>query len=367
MAEKDQQEKTEPASPKRREEAREAGKVAKSVEVSSAALLLGGLVIFYFASSFMVETAGDLMRGFFREMGEVRLDHSTVLTLLYAVLWQAVRLLGPFFLASLFVAVAANVAQVGFLFAPKALKPNFSAVSPLQGAKRLFSSQGLVELLKSLVKIALVGWVTWWTVREEFFNTLPLVHQTPPEILSFWGGVTFKIFLRAGLVWIFLALLDFAYRRWKMEKDLRMTKQEVKDETKQREGDPQIKGRIRSIQREQARRRMMAAVPKADVVITNPTHLAVALSYRLEKMHAPKVVAKGADYLAEQIQVIAREHGVPVLRNQKLARSLYESVEVDQYIPVELYKAVAEVLAYVYRLRGKDVTAAAAPEGGRRV
>ena len=261
------------------------------------------------------------------------------------------------------IALAANIAQVGFLLAPKALKPKFSTLNPKQGIKKVISSRGLVELAKSLLKIAVVGWVTWWTIREEFPNTLGLVHQTPEQILGFWGDVAFKIFLRAGVVWVFLAILDYSYQKWKMAKEMRMTKQEVKDEHKQREGDPQVKGRIRSIQREQARRRMMAAVPEADVVITNPTHYAVALAYRPEEMDAPKVVAKGADHLAQQIQVVAREHDVPVLQNRALARALYDSAEVDQYIPVDVYQAVAEVLALVYRLRGGGV-AGAVSHGG---
>ncbi|MFQ5692170.1 MAG: flagellar biosynthesis protein FlhB [Nitrospinota bacterium] len=367
MPENDQQEKTEPASPKRREEARESGKVAKSQEVGSVVILMGALLVFYFSANFMLTGAGDLMSRFFRGLARVELDRSSLLSLLYAALWQMSYILGPFFLATVVFALVANVAQVGLLLAPKALKPNFSAVSPRTGIKKLFSSQGLVELVKSLLKIGIVGWVAWWTFQEEFPKTLPLIHQTPRQILAFWGSVAFKIFLRASLVWIFLALLDFAYRKWKMEKDMRMTKQEVKDELKQREGDPQVKARVRGIQREQARRRMMTAVPEADVVVTNPTHLAVALAYKPGAMDAPKVVAKGADLIAEQIRVVAREHDVPVIRNRKLARDLYESVDVDQYVPVELYQAVAEVLAFVYRLRGKDAEMAAAtgPEGAR--
>jgi flagellar biosynthetic protein FlhB len=353
LAEEDQQDKTEPATSKRLEDARESGKVAKSQEVGSVAILMGSVLIMYFTASYMLEDAKNMMTGFFQSLHQVEADLPSIVSLFHATVWQIFFILGPFFLAALIVAVAANVAQVGIRISPKALKPKFSSINPAQGFKRIFSSHGLVELVKSLVKISVVGWVGWWTIKEEYPNTLPLVDQSIQDILTYWGWVAFKLFLRAGLAWVLLAILDFSYRKWKFAKDMRMTKQQVKDETKQREGDPFVKGRIRGIQRERARQRMMAAVPEADVVITNPTHYAVALVYRPNEMGAPKVVAKGADYLAQQIQVVAREHDVPILQNQVLARSLYSSVEVDQYVPIELYKAVAEVLAYVYRLGGK--------------
>ena len=210
----------------------------------------------------------------------------------------------------------------------------------------------LFELTKSLIKILFVGGVAFIMVKGELLTIPSLIQYSVIDIFSFIGRVSLKICFNVSLVLILLAVLDFAYQRWDHEKNLKMTKQEIKDEHKQTEGDPKVKARIRSIQLETARQRMMEAVPDADVIITNPTHLAVALKFEAEEMIAPCVVAKGAGYIADKIKQIASEHGVPVIENRPLAQTLFKAVEIGGVIPADLYKAVAEILAYVYRLKG---------------
>ena len=255
-------------------------------------------------------------------------------------------------LAILAAGVCAHVAQFGFLFTTESLTPKMSRLSPINGLKRLFSLRSLVELAKSVLKVVTVGTAAFILIRSELHVVPGLVLSSVVDILAFTGWVAFKICLGACGALIILAALDYAYQRWEHEKNLRMTKQEVKDEYKQTEGDPKVKARIRSIQLETARRRMMEAVPEADVVITNPTHLAVALRFDGTKMAAPCVVAKGAGHVAERIKQIAAEHGVPIVENRPLARTLIKTVDIGASIPAELYKAVAQILAYVYRLKG---------------
>jgi flagellar biosynthetic protein FlhB len=210
----------------------------------------------------------------------------------------------------------------------------------------------LVELVKNIVKLIIIGGVAWLVIRGEMQQFPALIHQEVGQILLFICKVAFKIILYVGLVLIILAALDYFYQRWQFEEDLKMTKQEVKDERKQTEGDPKVKSKIRSIQMEMAMRRMMEAVPEADVVITNPTHLAIAIKFDAQSMAAPIILAKGAGYVAEQIKEIAKENSVPMVEDKPLAQTLYKMVEVGDFIPVELYRAVAEILAYVYRLKG---------------
>jgi flagellar biosynthetic protein FlhB len=244
-----------------------------------------------------------------------------------------------------------NYFQVGFLFSAQPLTPDLSKIDPIKGFKRLFSLRALAELIKNCLKILIISVVVYLTLTAEAENTLMLADRSIWDIMACVGDITFKIIFRTCWILLFLAGLDYLYQRWEFEKSLRMTRQEVKDEHKQSEGDPMVKARIRRIQREIARRRMMSKVPKADVVITNPEHLAVALKYDPEKMFAPVVVAKGAGEVAEKIRRIARDSGVPVLENKPLARAMYKLVKVNDAIPETLYRLVAEVLAYVYSLR----------------
>jgi flagellar biosynthetic protein FlhB len=215
----------------------------------------------------------------------------------------------------------------------------------------MFSLRSLAELVKSVLKIIIVAMVAWLTVRSEIASTLPLMEQDVNSILIYISRVSFKILAMTCWVLLALAVLDYAYQKWEFERSIKMTKQEIRDENKQTDGDPLIKGRIRRLQRDTARKRMMAAVAKADVVITNPQHLAVALQYAPEKMNAPVVVAKGADFLAAKIRDMAAKHRVPLIENKPLAHLLYRLVQVEQAIPESLYKAVAEILALVYSMK----------------
>ena len=237
------------------------------------------------------------------------------------------------------------------------MRPKLNKLNPISGMKKFVSLKALVELVKSIFKVLLVGGIAYGVIRTETVKFPGLMQQEVGDILIFIGKLSFKVFFFVCLALIILAVLDYIYQRWQYEEDLKMTKQQVKDERKQQEGDPKVKSRIRKVQLEMASRRMMEAVPEADVVITNPVHLAVALQFDAAKMIAPVVVAKGAGHLAERIKEIARNHQVPIVEDKPLAQALHKMVEIGEYIPVELYRTVAEVLAYVYRLKGMYQTA----------
>jgi flagellar biosynthetic protein FlhB len=257
-------------------------------------------------------------------------------------------------------AVAVNLAQVGFLFVAEPMAPNLDRIDPIAGLGRMFSARSVARLLMGLLKVVLVGIVVTLTIWAERSRLVGLLGHGFEEIVKYGTGMMLTVALRAVLVLLTLAILEYGYQRWQYERDLRMSKQEVREELKRFEGDPKIRERRRAIQRRLAMQRMMQRVPKATVVITNPTHLAVAIEYRKDEMEAPVVVAKGAEHLAQRIREIALDHGVPVIERRDLARALYKAVEVGQTIPVELYQAVAEVLAYVYRLKGLSTLAESA-------
>jgi len=293
------------------------------------------------------ETLGGLYR--------VELTPSNVYSHFLRGLKAIALILVPIVVPILGVGMLANLVQIGFLFTPQPLTPKLDRLNPVTGFKRLFSRRSLVELVKGILKLIIVGYVAYLTIRGEYKDIFPLIDQDIGQIAAFVGGVTFRTGIRTALALLVLALFDYAFQRWEYERELRMTKREVKDELKQAEGDPQVRSRIRSIQLRIARQRMMKAVPEADVVITNPVSLAVALRYSPEAMSAPTVVAKGARLMAEKIREVAERHGVPIVVNPPLAQGLYRSVEVGMEIPYEFYQVVAEILAYVYRLKGKRI------------
>ena len=263
---------------------------------------------------------------------------------------QMAIILAPLLLFLMLVGLGANLMQVGFKITPKAMKPKLSKFNPISGFKsRFLSLRPLVELVKSCLKIGVLGYVAYSVYRQNFAGFFDLINLPVPLILSFVAKVAFQVLWRCGLALLIMALFDYLYQRWDFMENQKMSKQDVKDEMKQQEGDPQVKSRIRSMQMSMARQRMMQEVPKADVVITNPTHIAVALSYDQKKAEAPILVAKGAGLVAERIKKIARENGVPVVENKPLARLIFKTVELNQMIPENLYQAVAEVLAYIYR------------------
>lgn len=361
MADDTDQEKTEEATPRRREDARKKGTVARSVEIPSAAVLLAALGTFVFAGPWMVGHLVALTRDSLRLAADFSLTDGAVRPLLADAMGRTALILAPLLGAVALFGVAANIGQFGFLITGKPLQPDWSRLDPVKGMGRLLSLRSLVELLKSLLKMAAVAAVSFLVIRSEI-DAIPSLAGVPAgTLLAVTGSLAMKVCFYAALALLLIAAMDYAFQKWRHEKDLRMTRQEVKEEHRQQEGDPQIRARIRSTQAEMARRRMMAAVPRADVVVTNPTRLAVALAYDPARMSAPRVTAKGAGHVARRIREIARENRVPLVEQRPLARILYRTVPVDGAIPPDLYRAVAEILAYVYRLRRPG----AAPESSK--
>ncbi|MFO7569281.1 MAG: flagellar biosynthesis protein FlhB [Smithellaceae bacterium] len=349
MAENDNdQDRTEQATQKRRDEAREKGQVARSQEVVSVSVLVAGLTFFYFGGANLAGSVMALMTTGFRDAGRLELLPETVNAIIAGYIFKGFAILFPLLLGVFVAAVLGNVLQFGFMISTESITPKISKISPAKGFKRLFSLRSMVEFVKNILKVCIIATVAYLVISSEIGRMMPLADQSIWEILSYIGGVCFKLLLSVTVVLVVLAALDYAYQRYEYEKSLKMTKQEIKDEYKSTEGDPMIKARIRRIQREAAQKRMMAQVPKADVVITNPTHLAVAISYDPTGMAAPVVVAKGADFIADKIRKIAEENEVPIVENKPLAQVLYKIVKVNAMVPESVYRAVAEVLAFVY-------------------
>jgi flagellar biosynthesis protein FlhB len=352
MAEQDKdQEKTEQATPKKREEARKKGQVAKSREAASVGVLLACITFFWFGASGMVEKIMSLANWLLTQSSQFNVDANNIYDLSISLAYKFSDILLPLFLAAFLMALLANYLQVGVMFSLESVMPKFSKIDPIKGFGKLFSIRSLVELAKNIFKISIIFFIVYITIKGEIEHFILLIDQSVWGILIYIGKLSFKIVFRVCLVLIILAILDYIYQKWEFEKNLKMSKQEIKDEFKQTEGNPLIKSRIKRLQRDAARKRMMASVPEADVVITNPTHLAVAIRYDPAKVAAPKVVAKGAGIIAENIKDIARKNNVPIVGNKPLARVLYKSVDVDEVIPTNLYRAVAEVLAFVYNMK----------------
>ena len=351
MSEQGGQEKEHPATPKRRDEARRKGQVAQSREISSAMILLAVLGFFaLFGRRFCMGFLDTAARQW-SVAGSIDLNAQMMKPLIYAVSEPLLALFLPLFGIVVVVGIATNVAQVGLVFSGYPLIPKPDKIDPVSGTKRLFSPQSLVELLKSLAKIALVGTVGVQTLMSRKDELIPLMIQPPIEVMAFSLKLSLLILFKCSLALVLIAALDYAFQRYSHEKKLRMSRQEVKDELKDVEGNPQVKARVRRIMTDQAMRRMMQEVPKSDVVVTNPTRLAVALKYDAQTMAAPRVVAKGKGLIAGTIRRRAQDSGVPILERPPLARTLYASVKVGGAIPRNLYNAVAEVLAYVYRIK----------------
>ncbi len=352
MAEESFQEKTEQATPWRKRKAREEGQVAKSTEINSVFVLLAGIAGLYFGGSSILAQVTATMRAVFREIPFVELATVNIRDYLVAGIKMISGILFPICGTIVAVALLINFVQVGGVtFATQPITPKLSKIDPVSGFKRLFSRKAFFELLKSILKISIVGVIAYTTFKGELNGYFLLMNQNIGQILSFITTMTFRLSLRVTLALLVLAILDYGFQRWEYERSLRMTRQEVKDEFRQTEGDPLVRARVRSVRREMARQRMMQEVPEAQVVITNPVHLAVALKYDVLTMAAPVVVAKGARLIAERIKEIAQEHNIPIVEDKTLAQMLYKTTELGEEIPVELYKAVAEILAYVYRLK----------------
>jgi len=354
MAE-DKDSKTEEPTSKRMGKAWNEGNIPVSQEIKSVAVLLGGLVVVAVLAPWVARNMTSYMRSFLERPESMVVDIETFQSFVLGVVLEV----GLYLAFPMFVLVVAALlgtwGQIGFVYTPKKLEPKLSNISPISGLGRMFSTTSLVEAGKGIFKMAIVGGLIGFLVFPAMSHPDKMIDQSLQVTLAELHRLIVMILFLVVLVMVALAAIDYVYQRWSHKEKLKMTKQEVKDEHKEQEGDPKVKNRIRALRMERHRQRMMAAVPRASVVITNPTHFAVALQYDIDAMGAPRVVAKGVDYLAKRIRQVAESHDVPIIENPPLARALYAAVEVDQEIPQEHYKAVAEVIGYVMRLKGKRV------------
>lgn len=362
MAEQTFGERTEQATPKRRDQARREGKVARSTELNQSLVLLAGVGALAALGGRMLGGIAAIMGGQLQQLGNASsyANESGIYSMLVHTAGQVLMLLLPMAAVIAVVGLGSNVLQVGFLATSRPVTPRLAAISPVEGFKRIFSLRSGVELLKALFKVSIIGLVAWITVKGDMDQIVPLAGADGGLLLERIGGATVKLGLRVGTALLVLAVLDYGYQRWEFERSIRMTRQEILDEQKQTEGDPLVKARVRALQRLMSRRRMMRDVQTADVVITNPTHYAVALKYNRDSMAAPVVVARGMRKLALKIREMAKKHSVPVVEDPPLARLLYKESRLGHPIPVSLYRAVAQVLAHVWRLRRQASQAAGA-------
>lgn len=350
---------TEKATPRRRDESRKRGQVARSRELNTGLGLLAMFAMLSFLGGWMLAGLSAVMARSLGGAGETGdIDPSSGWRLMTDAGWESLRLTAPFAVAGAVVGVLASAVQVKPGLTPEVLKPRFSVLNPVSGVKRLFSTRSLVSLVKDLIKVGVTGVVAFVVLRSAIPELTALAGAGPGLTIVVVGGLVMKIGWAIVAVYVLIMVADLVYERWQHERDIRMTKEEVRREAKEQDVNPEVKGQLKRRQREMAVRRMMAAVPDADVVITNPTHFAVALRYA-RSLPAPRVVAKGADNVAFRIIRTARESGVSVVQDPPLARSLYAGAEVGQYIPAEAFGAVAEILAHVYRATGREPAAAA--------
>ncbi len=348
-------EKSQEATPHRRQQARQHGQVAKSQDLGSAALLLLGLVCLMLLGAPLAEFLGGYTRSQLGGDAWLSADLDFAVTEWNATLAALARTLLPIFAILLLGAIGVNMLQVGLLFLPEKLVPDLTRLDPLRGIRRLFSLSNAVRLALSIFKVLVIGTVAFVSLYQQRNAILGLTGMSVPEIAQFLIQILFWTAAKIGLALLILAVLDYAFQRWKHEQDIKMTPREVREEMKNLEGNPQVIARRRHVQRQLALNRLSDAVPKADVVVTNPTELAVAIQYEPETMAAPVVVAKGAGVLAQRIRRLALQHGIPIVEKKPLAQALYREVDVNRPIPEDKYAAVAEVLAYVYQLQGKTI------------
>ena len=356
MADSDKSSRTEEATEKRKSKARSDGQIAMSRDVGTAAVLIGGGGFLAIGMPVGLRQLTNVTRrGLSLSFDEtfwraLTVDH--IHTIIVQISVTTIVLILPILGVVLLMGTGSSLAQTGFLWRPNALQPSFSKLNPITGIGKLFSTRSVMELVKGLVKIAIIMTVALYTARHDLLMVPGLMDYDLPASIEMAGHLTLKVATGVIGALAVLAAVDYIYQRYEWARDLRMTKEEVKEEHKAAEGDPLVRGRIRSAQRDLAKKRMMAAVKTADVVVTNPTHLAVALKYDATQKAAPFVVVKGAGFIAERIRELARHHGVAVVENKLVARTLYRLVDIGKEIPSNLYRAVAEILAFVYRARG---------------
>lgn len=349
-------EKTEKATPRKREKAREEGQVARSTEVNTAFMFI---FMFLGIRLFAPYVYSELLK-VFRDSYKMFTMGENLFQVDYMSRWGAyivqkiILILAPFLIITTIVGIGANLTQVGWKPSTKPLKPKWNRMNPIEGFKRLFSMKSLVELLKSLFKLIIIGIIIYSSIIKNQDSIYLLYDMTILQIASYIGNLAIDMALRVGIFFVFLAIADFAYQKYELEQNLKMTKQEIKEEYKMQEGNPEIKGKIRQKMREMAMRRMMQDLPQADVIITNPTHFAIAIKYDAGAGQAPIVIAKGMNLIAQKIKEVAKENEIEIVENKPLARTLYYTVEIGQEIPPELYQVVAEILAWVYQFKNKN-------------
>ncbi len=345
------QEKTEQPTDKRLEEARRKGQIAVSKELPTCFMIFFTSIFFYFTLSQGFQEMFKIYVSYTRSL-DLEITSGNVLSVLSSGTYGGLRIILPVFALLLAVTFFGSVIQTGFSWSFEAMSLKPENLNPFTGIKKLVSKRAAIEVLKSLIKIAILLYISYTLIMRELPEILSLPHKEAGPIASYLAGISFSLAIKIGIAFLFLSAIDFLYQRWQHRKDLMMTHQEVKEEYKEREGNPLVKSRIRSLQREMARRRMIEDVKTADVVVTNPTHFAVALKYTAGEMPAPRVVGKGAGFVAEKIKEVARKHGVLLMENKPLAQGLFYAVKVGDYVPEKFYLIVAELLAQVYKRKG---------------
>ena len=352
-------EKTEDPTAKKLEDARKEGQVAKSKEIANAFGLLALFLLMKIYVGNMGISLTQCFSGVYTQIPDViqmyggKIPVAAITTLIKSMMLRMLLVIAPILVVGVIVAIVCDVVQVKWKPTGKPLQPKFNKLNPISGFKRIFSANSLMELLKSIAKIGIIVYVAYSFLKDKISEIFLLYDIGLNQAIGLIGETVTDLGIRISAVYMIIAFLDFAYQKHKFKEDMKMTKQEVKDEYKNQEGDPQIKGKQRQRMQEASRRRMMQQLPEADVVITNPTHYAVAIKYDPDKYDAPYVLAKGEDYLAQKIKEIARENNVEIVENKPLARMLYANVDIGGLVPPELYQAVAEVLAFVYHLKGR--------------
>lgn len=352
----DSEERTEDATPRQREKAREDGRVVSSREVGTLAVLSAATFGIYYLGPYMANRMSMLLMHFFENLSTIDLSKRGAILLLQDIFVRVLIIIGPLMLLLVVASISGYLLQVGFLISSKPLQPQLSRISPIKGAKRIFSAHMVSETLKSIFKFLVVVWVSWSIFEPIIPAACELMDSDPKAIFPAYLMIGFRL---AGMILLFLlimAVFDYSFQRWEFEKSIRMSRYEIKQELKETEGDPQIKARVRSIRQQQTRQRMMAEVPHAEVIVTNPTHYSIALRYDPTEREAPHVVAKGQGLIALRIREIAQQHDIPLYEEPWLARQLFRMCDIGDTVPVDLWQAVAKVLAYVRALDRKKVT-----------
>lgn len=349
----DQGEKTEEPSQHRIDESRKKGDVASSKEINNVLVLAGTLSTLVLSSLFMFDVLSSYIEWLYTLDFEAVYTKELSKLILERTLIDAFKCIAPVFLASISIGILSQMMQIGILYSPEVLELKFDRINPLNGFKRLFSAKSIAEVLKGLFKFSVVIAITYFTMKSNIFSFTGFLHAELPQAFDIGKTMAFKLGMSIFMGLFVVGIADFAWEKFSYKKKLRMTKQELKQESKEQNGNPEIKQKIRSIQRQMAQKRVMSEVPKADVIITNPTHLSIMIKYDSKTMIAPQVIGKGSDHLAMKIRELAKELDIPIVENVPLARALYNTVKEGEGVPRTMYKAVAEILAFVYKLKKK--------------